>query len=228
MSLRSVHILTLINLSILFIACETDTAGGADSSQHVITLPYLGNHDIALIKQDDGSMKADTNYFTVPSFVFTNQSGREVSHYDYNGHIYVTDFFFTQCPTICPVMSSQMARLQEKLKKNDLFGEVKLLSHTVDPEHDTPEILQAYATRLDADTAHWHFVTGYKDDIYDQARYGYFMTALESDTAVGGFFHSDQFVLIDRQGHLRGYYDGTSTSEVDQLFEDVQRLIQEK
>ncbi len=227
MSLKSVRILILTSLSATLFACGIDSTSSANSEKPA-TLPHFGNHDIALIKQDDGSMKADTHYFSVPPFAFRNQSGREVSHYDYQNHVYVSDFFFTTCPTICPVMSSQMSRLQEKLKKARLFGEVKLLSHTVDPEHDTPEVLRAYAERLGADTAHWHFVTGEKDDLYDQARYGYFMTALESDTAAGGFFHSDQFVLVDQSGHLRGYYDGTSTSEVDQLFKDLQLLLRDQ
>lgn len=227
MSLNNVQLLILSSLAVLLFACGNDQTSSGESPEEK-ALPYFGNHDITLTKQDDGSMKADTNYFTVPPFAFTNQSGDEVSHYDYKGHVYVSDFFFTTCPTICPVMSSQMSRLQEKLKKADLFGEVRLLSHTVDPEHDTPEVLKDYAERLGADTAFWHFATGNKDDLYDQARYGYYMTALESDTAAGGFFHSDQFVLVDRKGHLRGYYDGTSTSEVDQLFKDIQLLLQDE
>ena len=217
--------MALLAIASLFFACETPEVSG---DQEARELPYFGNHDIALVKQDDGSAISTEQYFTVPPFAFTNQSGREVSHRDYEGHIYVVDFFFTTCPTICPVMSSQLSRLQELLKKESLFGEVKLLSHTVDPKNDTPEVLLAYAEKLDADTNHWHFVTGDKLEIYDQAKYGYFMTALESDTAAGGFFHSDTFVLIDENKHIRGYYDGTSTSEVDQLFTDIQLLSKQK
>ena len=218
--------MVLLAIASLFFACETPEEESTD--QEVRDLPYFGNHDIALVKQDDGSALSTEQYFTVPPFAFTNQSGREVSHRDYEGHIYVVDFFFTTCPTICPVMSSQLSRLQELLKKESLFGEVKLLSHTVDPENDTPEVLRAYAEKLDADTNHWHFVTGDQIDLYDQAKYGYFMTALESDTAAGGFFHSDTFVLIDANKHIRGYYDGTSTSEVDQLFFDINYLSTQK
>jgi protein SCO1/2 len=226
MKLRSVW--KLLGSSLVLLACNGDTPSTIEQPIANNPLPYFGNHDIELERQDDGSMIADTAYFTVPPFAFTNQSGREISHRDYEGHIYVTDYFFSTCPTICPVMSSQMSRLQDMLKQKGLFGDVKLLSHTVDPEHDTPEVLLAYADRMGADTSHWHFVTGDKDMLYDQARFGYFMTALESDTAAGGFFHSDNFVLVDRRGHLRGFYDGTSTSEVDQLFNDIQRLVQEK
>lgn len=212
-----------ILISLGFFACDFQETPVEEHS-----LPYFGNHDISLISQPDGTKLADTVYFTVPGFSFINQDSVEVSHQDYRGHIYVTDYFFTTCPSICPVMSSQMSRLQDLLKQKDLFGDVMILSHTVDPENDTPEVLKAYANQLGADSQHWNFVTGGKSDLYDQARYGYFMTALESDTAAGGFFHSDNFVLIDRGGHLRGYYDGTSTKEVNQLFEDIQLLNQEE
>ncbi|MDG1261243.1 MAG: SCO family protein [Flavobacteriales bacterium] len=206
----------MLQISLALFACDP-----SEESANNRELPYYGDHDIGLDLQPDGSRLADTLYFTVPAFSFINQDSIEISHKDYRGHIYVTDFFFTTCPSICPVMSSQMSRLQDKLKNESLFGEVKLLSHTVNPENDTPAVLKAYADKMGADTRYWNFVTGTQDDLYDQARYGYFMTALVSDTAAGGFFHSDIFVLVDTQGHLRGVYDGTSTKEVDQLFEDI-------
>ncbi len=205
--------------------------GGCDSSEHPSSeaatraLPYFGNHDVAIIPSADGTSEADTLFYTVPAFAFTNQYNLEVSDADYMGRIYVADYFFTTCPTICPVMSSQLSRLQAQLAENNLLGDVKLLSHTVDPENDTPEVLRAYADRLNADSANWNFVTGTQDDLYYQAKFGYYLTALPSDTAAGGFFHSDTFVLVDREGHIRGYYDGTSTQEVDQLFIDIQTLI---
>ncbi len=200
------------------IACDNHPA----ERQTTTALPgYFGNHDIALVDDGQGGRIADTLYFTVPYFAFTNQFGAETSTDDYAGHLYVADYFFTTCPTICPIMSSQMSRLQEMLKQRGLFGEVKLLSHTVDPAHDTPEVLLAYGERLDADFEHWSFVTGEESDLYDQARFGYFLTALPSDTAAGGFFHSDTFVLVDQKGHIRGYYDGTSTESVNQLFETI-------
>lgn len=189
-------------------------------------LPYYGNHDVQLIEQPDGSMLADTVYFSVPPFSFTDLNEKEVSHHTIEGHVYIADFFFTTCPTICPIMSSQLSRLQSKLQKEGFMGDVHFISHSVNPETDTPDVLRDYALRLDADTTTWHFVTGDKDLIYDQARYGYFMTALESDTAAGGFFHSDTFVLIDQERHIRGYYDGTSTYEVDSLFNDILLLHQ--
>jgi protein SCO1/2 len=111
------------------------------------------------------------------------------------------------------------------LKGHDLDGEVMLMSHSVDPIRDTPERLKTYATRLGADTTIWKFLTGDKEDLYDQARFGYYLTALESDTAAGGFFHSDTFVLVDQENRIRGLYDGTSTAEVDAMMLDAAALV---
>jgi len=164
---------------------------------------------------------------TVPAFAFTGIDSVEISHRTVEGQVKIVDYFFTHCPTICPIMSSQLARTQEWLKDHDLDGDITLLSHSVDPARDTPARLKEYATRMGADTASWKFVTGYKEDLYDQARTGYYLTALQSDTAAGGFFHSDTFVLVDRENRIRGLYDGTSTAEVDVLMLDAAKLALE-
>ena len=161
---------------------------------------------------------------TVPAFAFTGIDSVEISHRTVEGQVKIVDYFFTHCPTICPIMSSQLARTQTWLKDNDLDRDIMLLSHSVDPERDTPERLKEYATRLGADTTSWKFLTGNKEDLYDQARFGYYLTALQSDTAAGGFFHSDTFVLVDRQNRIRGLYDGTSTAEVDAMMQDAAQL----
>jgi len=184
------------------------------------TLPFFGLHEL--------DTNGDTLYYTIPKFSFTNQSGREVSHRDYENKVFVTDFFFTTCPTICPVMSTQMSRLQTLLDKEGHLGDVMLLSHSINPEYDQPDTLKAYAARMEADTTTWNFVTGAREDIYFQAKKGYFINALETDTAAGGYIHSDNFILVDRGMHIRGYYDGTSTKEVDQLFKDIKTLLEEK
>ena len=161
---------------------------------------------------------------TIPSFAFTGIDSVEISHRSVEGKVKIVDYFFTHCPTICPIMSSQLARTQQWLKTHDLDKEVTLLSHSVDPMRDTPERLKEYATRLGADTTSWKFLTGDKDELYDQARFGYYLTALQSDTAAGGFFHSDTFVLVDRENRIRGLYDGTSTAEVDAMMTDAAQL----
>ena len=196
--------LLAISTLIVFSACE----------QEVKELPYYGSFG------EKG--KKD---FTVPKFSFTNQDSLETSHRDYAGAVYVTDFFFTTCPSICPIMSSQMSRLQDMLKTEGIWGDVKLLSHTVNPENNRPHVLKEYASRIGADLTHWNFVTGDQKTLYDQAKSGYFMTALVSDTAAGGYFHSDNFVLIDQNQHIRGYYDGTSTQSVNELLEDIKNLV---
>ena len=165
---------------------------------------------------------------TVPAFAFTGIDSTEISHRTVEGQVKIVDYFFTHCPTICPIMSSQLARTQHWLKDHDLDKDITLLSHSVDPVRDTPARLKTYATQLGADTTSWKFLTGDKEDLYDQARFGYYLTALESDTAAGGFFHSDTFVLVDRQNRIRGLYDGTSTAEVDAMMLDAAQLALQK
>ena len=165
---------------------------------------------------------------TVPAFAFTGIDSTEISHRTVEGQVKIVDYFFTHCPTICPIMSSQLARTQHWLKDHDLDKDVMLLSHSVDPVRDTPARLKTYATQLGADTTSWKFLTGNKEDLYDQARFGYYLTALESDTAAGGFFHSDTFVLVDRENRIRGLYDGTSTAEVDAMMLDAAQLVLQK
>jgi protein SCO1/2 len=165
---------------------------------------------------------------TIPLFEFTGLDNKKVSHRDVGGTIRIVDYFFTSCPTICPLLSAQLARTQVILRKNGVSTEeVLIISHSVDPERDTPERLAWYAERMGADTSQWKFLTGDKEDLYDQAQYGYFLTAMPSDTAAGGFFHSDSFVLIDKLDRIRGYYDGTSTEEVDKMIDDIYQLISE-
>lgn len=165
----------------------------------------------------------------VPPFAFTNLDGHEFSHRNVGARIRVVDYFFTHCPTICPVMSSQLVRLQAQMRADGITSDdVLILSHTVDPRRDSVDRLAGYAERIGADTLQWKFLTGSEEDLYDMARNGYYLTALPSDTAEGGFFHSDTFALIDGEGKIRGYYDGTSTEEVDQLLVHVKQLLAEE
>lgn len=220
MPTKTVLVSVLFSFVMIFAACSDSQQKSPDPIER--KLPHYGVHD------PNPEQPGDTLYYTVPKFSFVNQNKREVSHRDYAGKIYVTDFFFTTCPTICPIMSSQMSRLQSLLQNENLQDQVMLLSHTVNPENDGPDELKAYAEKIGADTRNWHFVTGSKEDLYYQAKNGYFINALESDTAAGGFIHSDNFILIDRNSHIRGYYDGTSTREVDSLLQDIKLLLKEE
>ncbi|NEN25156.1 SCO family protein [Cryomorpha ignava] len=183
------------------------------------TLPYYGFKEVAT----DG----DTIYHTVPDFEFTNQNGEAVSFADFKDKIVVADFIFTTCPTICPIMTKQMTRLQWMLE-DPSFNNVKFLSHSVNPTHDTPEVLMEYAKANDADLSRWTFVTGDQQDIFDQGFEGYLLSTQEDSGAPGGFLHSSNFVLIDKDRHIRGFYDGTSTTEVDDLVSDIKMLMKEE
>lgn len=216
--------LVFLTTALLFSCSQSDNSKDSDSNPSK-ALPYYGVHGDPSVKTPMPGEIADSLIYQVPKWSLVNQDSDRVSHKAYENKIYVADFFFTSCPTICPVMSSQMARLQEKVDKTEWASEVMFLSHSVNPENDTPEILTNYAEEIGADTQTWNFVTGDRDQIYYLAKEGYFVNALPADTAPGGFIHSDQFMLIDSNRHIRGYYDGTSTEEVDKLYNDIEVLI---
>lgn len=188
---------------------------------NIISLPYFGEKE-PVTTMVNGEEKTDTLYHKIPGFSFVNQLGDTVTRDDFEGKIYVADFFFATCPGICPKMSAQMLRVQNRFKNNP---DVLLLSHTVNPEQDTVEALKAYAEMVHADHGKWHFVTGSKEDIYRQALYGYLVNASEDVLAPGGFLHSEMFVLVDKQGHIRGFYDGTDVKDVNRLIDEIKVLI---
>ncbi len=158
------------------------------------------------------------------TFQFVNQDSSSVSNSDFENKIYVTDFFFTSCPTICPKMKSQMILLYDEFKTQDDF---MLLSHTIDTRHDSVAVLQEFAERLGVSSAKWQFVTGVKDEIYDMAKH-YMVSAGEDESAPGGYIHSGAFILIDKNQQIRGYYDGTKAEETQELIADIKRLLNEK
>ncbi|MBA3900225.1 MAG: SCO family protein [Bacteroidetes bacterium] len=187
---------------------------------NMLSLPVYGNKDVS-VAIVDGKEVSDTIYHTLPAFSFTNQYGETVSSTDFKGKIMVANFFFTTCPTICPKMTSGLVHAREKLKD---YPQVIFLSHTVDPETDTVEALAAYAKKARADEG-WHFVTGEKEEIYRQAVIGFMVGAQEDVLAPGGFLHSEQIVLVDKSGRIRGYYDGTELQELNRLIDEVKVLI---
>jgi protein SCO1/2 len=187
-------------------------------------LPYYGEKEVVF---QAGSETADTLYHEVPDFTFTNQFGEQVSWEDFEGKIMVVDFFFTTCPTICPIMTKQMTRLQWMLE-DKAYDDVHFLSHTVNPSTDTPEVLKAYGEEQGADFDKWTFVTGEKEEIFRQGFEGYLLSTQEDEAAPGGFLHSSMFVLVDRNRHIRGFYDGTSSKEVDDLVTDIKMLKKEE
>ncbi len=186
-------------------------------------LPVLGPRE-AVQEMKDGRLSIDTVYHTIPEFSFTNQDGLIITEQKFKDRIYIADFFFTTCPTICPVMKSQLLRVYEKYLRQD---KVMILSHTIDPVHDSVRVLHEYANRLDVSSNKWHFVTGAKDSIYRIAQ-SYMVSAMEDKNAPGGFIHSGALILIDKNRHIRGYYDGTKEEKVTQLLEDIDVLLDEK
>ncbi|MEZ4775041.1 MAG: SCO family protein [Bacteroidia bacterium] len=165
----------------------------------------------------------DTLYHTIPDFAFTDQDGNTITPQTTAGKLYVADFFFTSCPTICPKMKAQMIRIHDAFIDND---SVVLLSHTIDPGYDSVAVLKDYAVRLGIQTAKWHLLTGDKDAIYGIAD-EYLVSVAEDDQEPGGFIHGGHFILVDPSRRIRGYYDGTKEEAVTQLIADIRLLLNE-
>lgn len=163
----------------------------------------------------------------VEDFSFTNQDGKTITNKDLDGKIYVVEYFFTTCEGICPKMNDNMAKVYEAFRgQND----VAILSHTVDPETDTVEQLKRYSLKFDADASQWNFVTGPKAALYNMAINSYLVTAVEDTNhkeVLPDFIHSEKFVLVDKEKHIRGSYDGTNASDVKKLISDILELRKE-
>lgn len=188
---------------------------GVQCSRTQQSLPIFGQREV---------VGTDTVYHTIAPFQFVNQDSTVVTNADFAGKVYVADFFFTSCRTICPIMKSQMLRVYEATAD---MPDVRIISHTIDPEWDTVALLHDFASRLGVESSRWHFVTGVKDSIYKIAQTSYFATAREDRSEPDGFIHSGAFLLIDRKGRIRGKYDGTKEDEVNRLVGDIKRLRSE-
>ena len=186
-------------------------------------LPYLGEPDV-VNKVIDGKEKEEKIYPTIPDFSFTNQDKQTVTQADFKNKVYVADFFFVTCPTICPIMKKNMLTVYKEFKDNP---DVKILSHTIDPEHDNPDVLKQYATDLGVAGTMWQFVTGDREKIYDIGQKHYMVSAMEDSSQAGGYIHSGAFVLIDKERHIRGMYDGTTEEGTKKLMRDMKILLEE-
>jgi len=168
----------------------------------------------------------------VPDFSFTNQDGKTISNEDYKGKVYVAEFFFTTCPSICPIMNRNMVKIQNKFFGNPNLG---IASFTINPEHDTPEVLKIYADSYKITNPNWHLLTGDKQEIYNLANAGFNLYVGEAAEVEGGFEHSGFFALIDQEGKLRSrydengnpliYYDGLEAEGIQMLMEDIEILL---
>jgi protein SCO1/2 len=187
-------------------------------------LPIVGNHKLDTVAIENGGMRIDTIFHSIPDFSFTNQNGQTFTQEGVEGKVYVCDYFFTTCPSICPIMTKQMDRIYDAWEDNP---DVMILSHTVDPETDTPAQLKEYASKYNPDPSKWFFLTGEKEDLYTLARKGYLLDAAESFGGEEDFIHTQNFALIDKNRRIRGFYDGTDEKEVDQLITDISYLLME-
>ena len=177
----------------------------------------------------DSTVQSIARHHKIAPFAFTNQKGKTITQQDYKGKIYVADFFFTTCQTICPIMTNNMVWLQEQVKN---MPDVMLLSHSVTPDIDTVPVLKAYAEEKGAIDGKWNLVTGDKKDVFYIARKSYLAVKTSNSTEMYDMVHTENFILVDKKGRIRGFYDGTNLDKetekgvknVKQLLEDIKWL----
>ncbi|MDX2360703.1 MAG: SCO family protein [Crocinitomicaceae bacterium] len=182
--------------------------------------PEMVDFDLLMERQGYGH--------TIGEFLFTNQDGETITNLEVDGKVYVAEYFFTTCKSICPIMNEQMQRVH---KVYQYEKDLKILSYTVDPDVDTVEQMKRYADEHGANSNQWHFLTGTKENLYGLARKSYFVLkpaeAQNLGDAGSDFIHTNNFVLVDRKSRIRGYYDGTSPTSIDSLIHDIGRLLEE-
>ena len=193
-------------ISLIFISCTEESK-----------LPIWGQ------KEFIQGIDKDTVYHTISYWNFTNQDGELISKSDYEGQVYVANFFFTRCPGICPILTKNIKQVQAETKGIN----VSFLSHTVDPKNDTVGRLKWYCDNKEIDNSNWNFVTGDQNSIYEMGVLSYLVPNSEDALAPGGFLHSDKFILIDTKSRIRGMYSGTDSTEIERLILDVRKLTQE-
>ena len=192
--------------------------------------------ELELLSQRIGEKKLEADDLLkmgkVPGFEFVDQHGNTITNEDYKGKVYVVEFFFTTCPTICPVMTGNMVKIQNKFKRNEDFA---VASFSINPEHDTPEVLLAYAKEYGIASPNWHLLTGDMEQVYELSNTGFNLYAGQNANVNGGFEHSGLFALIDRNGFIRSradnfgnpivYYDGTTDEGVKMIEQDIATLL---
>ena len=172
----------------------------------------------------DSTVQYKSKYHTIADFSFVNQNGDTITQKNYEGKIYVADFFFTTCGSICPKMSTNLSEVQKAVLNNP---KVMLLSHTVFPEVDSVSVLKAYAVKYGVVDSKWNLVTGDKKEIYTMARKSYLAVKLGRPDQLYDMVHTENFVLVDQKRRVRGFYDGTNKEEIKRLIEDIDFLSQE-
>lgn len=187
-------------------------------------LPFYGLRDTKTVKNSDGTVSVDTIYQTIPAFKLLNQDSTYITNDHFKGKIYVADFFFTSCTSICPIMHRNLKTVYDQFADNP---DVMFLSHTIDFKYDTPSVLKKYAKKLGVDGPKWQFVYGAKDTVYGLAVKSYLVSVAADSTDRQGYVHQGFLVLIDKDKRIRGAYDGTNPEQVAQLEKDIPVLLAE-
>lgn len=200
-----------MNKTLFYVACALTFVACQPKSKK---LPIIGEREV---------VQGDTVYSSIPSFQLLNQDSVILSDQFFDNKIYVANFFFTHCPSICPTMQRNLLKAYQKYKEDD---RVAFLSHSIDFKYDQPHVLKSYATKLGVDDDKWQFVTGSKADIYGLSE-KYLVYTKEDASVPGGYDHSGYLVLIDHDKRIRGAYDGTNEDEVQKLLTDIDILLQE-
>ncbi len=191
-----------------------------ESPQGDSQLPVLGPMELTA----NTSGGYDTTYFDYPDYQWIDQDSLPFTPDSLAGQVFLVDFFFTSCPTICIDMRSELMRVYKQFGENQDF---RIVSHTIDSEYDRPSVLKNYAEYCGVANRNWLFVNGPESEVYQVAKQAYLSLASRDSTAAGGFLHSGTFILLDKQKRIRGVYDGTSAPEVDRLIEELPLLLQE-
>ena len=187
---------------VAFFSCQDDTP-----------LPILGEVE---------TVEGKEIHHAIADFAFLNQDSTTITNEDFSDVIYVADFFFTKCPSICPIVKKQMIRIHDEFKNDKL----KLVSYTMDPERDTPSVLKDYADRLEVSSPKWHFLTGDKKELHDISP-EYFSIIIEDGDVPGGFDHTGKLLLVDQNRHIRAFCEGTDEEDVTDFIKDIKKLLSE-
>lgn len=210
---NTISFASLFYIIISFAGCSNDTK-----------LPIYGQREAKITKTPDGTEKIDTVYQTIPAFTFLNQDSVLITQDAFKDKVYIADFFFTSCSTICPIMHRNLKEIFDQYKDNP---EVMFLSHTIDFKYDKPSVLKKYAQKLGVDGKKWQFVYGSKASIYSIAEHNYLVAVGEDSTEKDGYMHQGWLVLIDKEKRIRGAYNGTDKNEVEKLKKDLPILLAE-
>ncbi len=183
-------------------------------NNHQKELPFLGVHTY---------QNNDTVYFTLPEYKFTRQDSTIFGSEQLKGKPYIAFFFFTSCPSVCPRMTQSAKRIQNSL--NNYLDKFNIVSFSIDPDRDSLPKLRNFAKKYDADLHNWHFLRGDEQKINDIGKKGFYLGISKDKNEPGGYLHSEKMILVDKDGHLRGYYSGTDAGEVKELIHDLKTLI---